>query len=301
MKLLRIVATTVRWLVLAILTIWATAALYFDLHPLAGAAYLLAVVAIFALLKGPWRSTIANVVAFALVLTWWFTLRPSNDRPWQPDVDRTAWVDIVGDQVTIHNFRNCDYRTETDYTPDWETKTIRLSDLRGADIAIDYWGSPWMAHPMVSFQFGDGEHVVFSIETRKEIGESYSAVRGFFRQYELIYLVGDERDFFRVRTNYRKGEDLYLYQLHLNPQQLHERFMEYVTRLNELHTQPAWYNALTTNCTTSIRGQRASDALRSRRLRPFRAFRGAETARPHQRPRPRRGSGAGFLPTHPGR
>jgi hypothetical protein len=134
------------------------------------------------------------------VLAWWLTLKPSNDGNWQPDVAQLAWADIEGDQFTFHNVRNCDYRTDTDYTPHWETRTVRLSQITGIDLAIDYWGSPWIAHPIVSFQFADTPPLCFSIETRKTVGQSYSAIGGLYRQYTLIYLVADERDVIRLRT-----------------------------------------------------------------------------------------------------
>ena len=108
---------------------------------------------------------------------------------------------IDGDLVTVHNVRNCDYRTETDFTPQWETRTVQLSHFADMDLAITYWGSPWMAHPIVSFRFTDALPLCFSIETRKAMGQSYSAIRGLYRQYELIYIVADERDSIRVRTN----------------------------------------------------------------------------------------------------
>ncbi len=257
MKTVHILGAALGWLAIAIVTIWAAAALYFDLHAAAAAAYVLAILVALIFLRGSWSRVGATVGGFVIVLAWWLTQKPSNDRAWQPDVARTASAEIDGDTVTIRNFRNCDYRTETDYTPRWETKTVRLSELRGADLAINYWGSPLIAHPIVSFRFGDDDQVAFSIETRKEVGESYSAVRGFFRQYELIYVVGDERDLLRVRTNYRQGEDVYLYRLNLPPAEVRGRFLEYLARLNEMHAKPVWYNAVTTNCTTSIRTQRA--------------------------------------------
>jgi hypothetical protein len=164
-------------------------------------------------------------------------------------------AEINGDEVTLHNVRNCDYRTETDYTARWETRTVRLSQITGIDMAIDYWGSPWIAHPIISFQFADALPVCFSIETRKTIGQTYSAIGGLYRQFELIYVVADERDVIRLRTNYRKGEDIYLYRTTLTPARAGERFVEYVHSLNELRTHPRWYNAVTTNCTTSIRHQ----------------------------------------------
>jgi hypothetical protein len=183
-------------------------------------------------------------------------LKPSNDRAWQPDVAQTAWAEINGDEVTIHNVRNCDYRTQTDFTPHWETRTVRLSQITGMDVAINYWGSPWIAHPIVSFQFSDGLPLCFSIETRKTIGQQYSTLEGFYRQYTLIYVVADERDCIRLRTNYRR-EDVYLYHTLASPAQARQRFREYINTLNALHENPRWYNAVTSNCTTSIRAQRA--------------------------------------------
>ncbi|MES2438038.1 MAG: DUF4105 domain-containing protein [Verrucomicrobiota bacterium] len=209
-------------------------------------------------IRGRWLKLAAVLAGFATIAAWWFTLSPSNDRQWLGDVAKTASAEIAGDRITLHNVRNFDYRTETDYIPRWETRTVDLSKLTGIDMAINYWGSPYMAHPVISFQFSDSPPVCFSIETRKEEGESYSAIGGIYRQFELIYIVADERDVIRVRTNYRKGEDIYLYRLNISPENARGRFMDYVTALNELHAKPRWYNAVTTNCTTSIRTQHAS-------------------------------------------
>jgi Domain of unknown function (DUF4105) len=137
-----------------------------------------------------------------------------------------AWAEVKGDEVTLHNVRNCDYRKDTDYTPRWETRTVRLSQLTGLDLAINYWGSPWMAHPIASFQFANAPPLCFSIEIRRKIGENYSAIGGFFRQYELIYIVAGERDVIRVRTNFRRGEDVYLYRTTASPEKARERFMD---------------------------------------------------------------------------
>jgi hypothetical protein len=197
---------------------------------------------------------------FGIVVLTWLSQKPREDRRWQPDVAQTAWADIQGDTVTLHNVRNCDYRTETDYTPRWETRTVQLSKLTGFDLAICYWGSPWMAHPILSFQFEGVPPVCFSIETRKEVGESYSALGGLYRQFELIYVVADERDVLRLRTNIRTGEDVYLYRTTASADEARGRFMEYLTTLNSLHQQPRWYHAIATNCTSAIRSQRASGA-----------------------------------------
>jgi len=250
------------WVALSIPVLWATAALYFDFNvpslraPLA-ILFAVAMLLAFIFVKSRLRAMGVFIGGFLLVLGWWFTLQPSNERPWQQDVAQTAWAEINGDEITLHNVRNCDYVTETNYTARWETRKVRLSQMTGVDVAITYWGSPWMAHPIVSFQFADALPVCFSIETRKEIGESYSAVRGLFRQFELIYIVADERDVVRLRTNYRQGEDVYLYRFKLTPNQARERFMEYLRQINAMHERPRWYNAITANCTTSIRAQNA--------------------------------------------
>jgi hypothetical protein len=202
--------------------------------------------------RARWHGLAFAGIAFACVLTWWLSLRPSNDRNWQPDVSQTAWAEINDDEVAIHNFRNCDYRTETDYTPHWETRSVNLSQLRGIDVFLTYWGSPWIAHPIVSFDFGEEGHVAMSVETRKEVGETYSAIRGFFRYYELIYTIADERDVVRLRTNYRQGEEVYLYHTTTTPDQARIIFLDYLKQANRMRDHPEWYNALTNNCTTNI-------------------------------------------------
>jgi len=251
-------AKVLLFLVLSGLTLWAAGALYYDfpvtrLRTVAACAYPL-IVLLAAIFAKP-RLRIAVVLGcFALVLAWWLTVKPSNNRAWQPDVDRTAWAEIDGDRVTIHNVRNFDYRTTTDYTPQWETRTFDLTQLRGVDLFVNYWGINFMAHPILSFQFGENDRVCMSIETRKTVGEKDSMIGGLYRQYELIYLVGDERDIVRLRTNCRK-EDVYLYHLRMTPERARTVFLEYVQRINSLHTTPEFYNAITSNCTTNIRSQ----------------------------------------------
>src|SRR5205814_10227110 len=191
----------------------------------------------------------------AVARAWWFTINPSTDGNWRPDVGPPPWAQGKSGELALHNGRYRASRTKTDYTPRWETRTARISHITGIDLAINYWGSPWIAHPIVSFQFTDTPPVCFSIETRKQAGQSYSAIRGLYRQFELIYVVADERDVIRVRTNYRRGEDIYLYRTTATPAQARERFHEYLRSLNEICDHPRWYNAITTNCTTSIRDQ----------------------------------------------
>jgi len=202
------------------------------------------------------RARLGFIVAFAVVLVWWLLMPPSNNRDWQPDLATLAWAEITGDKVTIHNIRNVDYRTETDFTVQHYDKTFDLAKLKGIDFYLVYWGSPKIAHTMMSFDFEEQGNVCFSIETRKEKGEDYSTIKGFFRQYEILYVVADERDLVRLRTNYRekgKGEDVYLYRLNVTPEIARKVFLSYIDKVNRLKDKPEWYNALTENCTTSIR------------------------------------------------
>ena len=261
-NLVRVIRWVCELLVLltAIIAIaWAFGAVWFDApfgnaNKFIAGLLALASVAALAFVRPFWRKVGAAALLFGGVLAWWMTLSPTNDSDWQPDVAQKAWADIQGDEVTFHNVRNCDYRTETDYTPQWETRTVGISQITGIDLAIDYWGSPWIAHPIVSFQFTDAPPLCFSIETRRKLGQTYSAIEGLYRQFELIYIVADERDVIRVRTNYR-DEDIYLYHTTISPARARERFLEYIHSLNALRNKPRWYNAITTNCTTSIRTQ----------------------------------------------
>jgi len=255
-------------LVLALCTLWAAAALYFDvriaaLRISAAILYVALVVGAFVFIEPFWPRMLLCFALFAGVLLWWLTIKPSNDRVWQADVEHAARAEIDSDQVTIHNYRHCEYRAEFDYTCRWESKVVKLSEIRGIDLFITYWGSDWIAHPITSFQVGENDHVAFSIEIRKEKHERYSAIRGFFRSYELIYTVAPEVDLVRLRTNFRKGarrqgEDVYLYRTTAGADWSRLLFLAYIRRINELNRRPEWYNAITRNCTTNIFTERAA-------------------------------------------
>ncbi len=260
-KHLRRLALAGIWLLAGLATLWAVAALYFDVRiewlrlPLT-VGYAVGVLGLWVRVRRPWKLVFTGI-GFTLVLAWWLGLQPSNHREWQPDVARTPAAEISGQHATLQGIRDCDYRTETNYTVHYRDETFDLDQLRTVDLYLVTWGSPNIAHTMVSFGFTTGDYVCFSIETRKEIGESYSAIRGLFRQYELIYIVADERDVVRLRTNYRKDEEVCLYRLEVTPAEGRQLFMDYVRRINELHAHGEWYNALTDNCTTAIRTQRS--------------------------------------------
>jgi len=255
---------TLRYIVLSILlatmTAWGVLAIYFSYLPDSIRVYLaglFAVCSIAALLFiRPRRSGIVIFLGvFAMVLAGWLSMKPSHDRNWQPDLARLPYATMDGDAITIHNIRNCDYRTETDFTVRYEDRTYDLSRLTSFDLFLSDWGLNTIVHTLVSFGFADGRYLCISIETRKEVGEAYSTIKGFFRQYELIYVVADERDLIRLRTNYRTGETVYLYRLKpASPEVLKQIFLDYIRYINGLKQKPEWYNALTGNCTTEIRG-----------------------------------------------
>jgi hypothetical protein len=192
-------------------------------------------------------------IAFTLVLVVWSSVRPSNDRDWQPEVAVLPYATINGDRVTVHNIRNFDYHTETDFAPAYYDRTFDLRRLDRVDLIAVYWMGPAIAHLFVSFGFGD-EHLPISIEARKERADQYSSLAGFFRQYELFYVVADERDVIRVRTNYRHSppEEVYVFRVTGSPENSRRVFLDYMRDINDLHEHPRFYNTLTTNCTTMI-------------------------------------------------
>lgn len=243
-------------LLLLLAILWAGLALWIDgpeSRVVAGALAggLLAVAAVIAALVRPWwPATISVFVLFAAVLAWWLTLTPSNDRDWQPQVARLATATIDGSELTISNVRSFRYRGENDFTEGWVTRTYDLDSLVGMDLFISFWGPTLYGHTIASWEFADGQHLAISIETRKEKGDTYSALRGFFRQFEVYYVVADETDVVALRTNHR-GERVELYRT-IETAGDRTLLLDYVQEMNALAETPDWYNALTQNCTTTI-------------------------------------------------
>jgi hypothetical protein len=259
-NVVKVLGVTVAFLGLAIIACLGTLAIYFSnlpavLRPIAAGIF--ALVAAGLILSGfrkrkrwAWGTFLA---LFAMVLAaWCLLIPPSNSRNWQPDVAVLPWAEVRGNLLMVHNIRNCDYRTETDYTVSHYDRSFDLSKLKSIDLFLVYWGSPSIAHTMLSFGFEDNSHLCFSIETRKEVGEEYSAVKGFFKQFELTYVVADERDLVRLRTNYRTGEDVYLYRFNVPMDFARKVLLDYLREVNSLKERPQWYRAIFTNCTTSI-------------------------------------------------
>ena len=256
-RTLRVLGIALFVAVLTLLNFWAALAIYFT--NLNGApprliptiVFVLAIAAAALFIRPRRYAALVCFMAFILVLAWYFSFKPSNDRDWSPDVDRVASVQIDGNQMKVHNVRNFEYRSETDFTPVWEDRTYDLDRVKTADFTLCYWGSKAIAHGIVSFGFDDGRFLAVSIETRKQKSQSFSTIEGFFREYELIYIISDERDVLRVRTNYRK-EDLYMYRTRLNPMEARAVLLSYVETINSLRDHPEFYNALTSNCITDI-------------------------------------------------
>lgn len=258
-KFSKIVLVLIIVIVIACMTAWTSLAIYYsnlssdDLRSAIAIGFAACTAAAFLFIKKRLWTLIGYLIIFCLIVAWWLNIKPSNDRDWQPDVAVLPYATIQGNLVTIKNIRNLTYRTETDFDAHYYDKTFDLDSLDSVDLIAVYWMGDAIAHIMMSFGFQGKDFVAFSIETRKEKGEVYSTIKGFFKQYELIYIAGDERDLLRVRTDYRKPqEDVYLYRIRFNRERGQKLFMEYIKQINAMKERPVWYNTLTTNCTTNI-------------------------------------------------
>ena len=171
LRVLRTVAVAGAWFALALLVLWAAAAIYIDFRiaalrvPLTLIYALVVIAIIYKFRRSRWAAILC-FGCFLCVLSWWFTLKPTNNANWEADHERLAWAEVDGNRFTIHNLRNCTYRTETDYSNCWTDRTVDLSQLRAVDLFLTNWGLSFASHPILSFQFGDNDHVAFSVENR---------------------------------------------------------------------------------------------------------------------------------------
>jgi hypothetical protein len=239
-----------------LLIAWATLAIYYSNLPWAwlrlGLAVAFAAFAIWALwLSRQRRMSVAFIVLYLGVVAWWIAIPPSHDREWRPEVAVMPRAVIDGDRVRITGVRNFDYRTRNDFTVRYEEREVLLSHLTGVDFYVSYWSEGLVGHTFLSFIFDNAPPLSISIETRPEVGEGFNPIASLFKQFELIYVVGDERDIVGVRTNHR-GETVYLYRLNASPDKARELLLVYLERINELADRPEFYHLLSNSCTINI-------------------------------------------------
>ena len=188
---------------------------------------------------------------YASVVVWWVMISPSHDRPWRPEVAVMPRVTIDGDRIHITGVRNFDYRSRDDFTERWEERDYDMSRLTGLDFYVSYWKEGPVAHTFVSFIFDNAPPLSISIETRPEIGEGFDPLASLFKQFELVYVVGEERDIVGVRTTHR-DEAVYLYRLNTSASDARRLLMIYLQRINELADKPEFYHLLSNSCTINI-------------------------------------------------
>ncbi len=253
---LRWVGATFAFLARVLVVAWATLALYYSNLPIPWARMLLAAIflvfAVWVLWVAKSRRAYAMLACVFLgVVVWWMLIAPSHDRPWRPEVAVMPRATVTGDTVRFTGVRNFEYRSRTDFTPRYEEREVSVSHLTGVDLFVSYWSEGPVGHTFLSFMFDNAPPLSISIETRPEIGEGFDPIASLFKQFELIYVVGDERDLVRSRTNYR-NEEVFLYRTVMSPEFARRLFMVYVERINELADHAEFYHLLSNSCTVNI-------------------------------------------------
>ncbi len=261
---MRRIASATLWacvsvLLIAPLTLWAAMALWFRLPVpewarAAGPAVfvvlaLCTATALFSRVR--WTALTIFALVFACVVLWWGTIRPPADGDWAPDVARQTTGTLDGDILTLSEVREFEWTSDDDFAERWAKRSYDLSKVRSLDLFLAYWGGPQMAHLIMSFGFEGGEKLAWSAEVRREKTGQFSPIADAFKTHTLIYLATTERDSVRLRSNVR-GEDVRLYRLRVSPDEARTLLLEYVAEANDLAERPAFYNSLTTNCTTAI-------------------------------------------------
>jgi len=248
---------TMAGLVLLVWFTWTALTLWFAnfgppwLRTVLSGAYVAWLALALVFLRPLWRGLRIALVSSMLVALAYALVRPSNARTWQPDVAVAPTVDIDGERMTVHGVRAFRYRSETDFDALWESRSYDLAALRSLDLVMSYWGPVDYCHTFLSFGFEGGEQLAVSVETRKEVGEGYSTLAGLFKRFELVYVLGDERDLIGVRTNHR-GEHVYLYRLRVQQGRLRELFLSYLSFADELVRSPQFYGVLRNSCGVNI-------------------------------------------------
>jgi len=277
---MRIIWMILKWLCVGLIWIvgllphlWSFGALYYrgfrdntPLFILSIAVYVLITLGLILKVHHRFKSLVVSYLSFVLVVLWFNAIKPDPQAVYPEDLIAPR-VEIQDNLVTVHNVRNNDYRSVDDFDIHYETRTYDLDQIQTMDIFFNYWGMPLIAHTLLSFGFSDGQYLAVSVEIRPEIGEKYGMLKGFFKEYELIYIWADEKDLVKLRTNYRK-EEAYLYRTSFTPHEVRLYFLSMLNSTDDLYTTPEFYNTLTANC-TNILGTHINDALGKGRRIPF--------------------------------
>ncbi|TGP91363.1 MULTISPECIES: DUF4105 domain-containing protein [unclassified Mesorhizobium] len=246
-------------LVVTILTAWAGLAMWYRLpfaEPGRAVACILfilfgftIIIALFSRIR--FRALAVFVAAFAAVLVWWSTIKPLAHAAWAPDVARQVTGTYDGNRLTLKDVRAFEWRSDTDFTERWTTRTYDLSSIQTVDLFMSYWSGTKIAHVIMSFGFAGGDYLAWSIEVRRRRGGEFSPIADLFKSNPLVIIAADERDVVGVRSNVR-GEDVQIYRLKASPDAARTLLLEYLSDANALSAAPKFYNSITTNCTTTI-------------------------------------------------
>lgn len=199
----------------------------------------------------PWLSLLA-LTHILFISSIWLSMPASNDRLWTADQEHFPEIKIKNNMITINNFRHSHYRSQTDFDARWKSTSVDLNQLVSVDFLVEHFSViEGIAHTFLTFGFEDGNHIAISVEIRKEIGEYYSPVAALFRRYELIYVIGDERDLIGMRTEHRKNP-VYLFPIKASKEEIQTLFLSMLDKAHELESQPQYYNTLFNTCATNI-------------------------------------------------
>jgi hypothetical protein len=258
-RLIWLILTAALALVVALLAAWSSLAIWYRLpvaefaRGFAAGLFGLFGLCVIKMLFGRRRlwAILAFTIAFIAVMAWWATIKPIGQANWAPDVARQVTGEIDGDMLTLTKVRDFEWHGKDEFTERWATRTYDLGKLRTIDLFMSYWAGPKIAHVIISFGFEDGEQLAWSVEVRRRVGGAFSPLADLFKSNPLVIIAADERDVVGVRSNFR-GEDVQIYRLKASPAAIRLLLRQYVADANELAGTPAFYNSITTNCTTTV-------------------------------------------------
>lgn len=196
-------------------------------------------------------AAVAVVVATAVAV--WVSIRPRSDRTWIVEHAVLPEAVVEGPLVRVRNVRNFAYTARDRFTPGYEDRTYDLDKLVSVWYVLTPFSMDWRgpAHSFVSFGFADSQFVAISVEARREPGETYGALAGLFKRFELFYVVGDERDLVGRRAVFDEDRT-YVYPIRAKPERMRAMFLAMLERANRLRARPEFYNSLTNNCTSNV-------------------------------------------------